>query len=79
MGGFLIFILGYLFLPIEQSGYNSAFAAASPDVKKRVSEYKGAYILPVGQIAKPSADARNPQLALDLWATSEKQLALLGL
>ncbi|KZP18146.1 NAD-P-binding protein [Athelia psychrophila] len=79
MGGLLIFIFGYLFVPVEQSGYNSAFAAASPDVRKRAAEYKGAYIMPVGQIAEPSADARNPQLALDLWATSEKQLAVFGL
>ncbi|KZP16063.1 NAD(P)-binding protein [Athelia psychrophila] len=79
MSGVVLFILGYLFTPVERSGYASAFAAASANVRVRAAEFQGAYILPVGKIAKPSADARNPQLALDLWATSEKQLAALGL
>ncbi|KZP08218.1 hypothetical protein FIBSPDRAFT_874804 [Athelia psychrophila] len=79
MGGFLVFIFGYLLAPVETSSYQSAFAAASPEVRKRAGEYKGAYLTPVGKISQPTADARNPQLALDLWATSEKQLAILGL
>ncbi|KZP08217.1 NAD(P)-binding protein [Athelia psychrophila] len=79
MSGAILFIFGLLFTPVERSGYNSAFAAASPEVRARAAEYKGAYLMPVGKISEPSADARNPQLALDLWATSEKQVAALGL
>ncbi|KZP08214.1 NAD(P)-binding protein [Athelia psychrophila] len=79
MSGAIAFIFGLLFEPVERSGYNSAFAAASPDVRKRAAEYKGAYLMPVGKITKPSVDARNPQLALDLWAISEKQLAVFEL
>ncbi|KZP08212.1 NAD-binding protein [Athelia psychrophila] len=79
MGGFLVFVASYLFAPVATSGFQSAFAAASPEVRKHAAEYKGAYLVPVGKISQPTADARNPQLALDLWATSEKQLAALGL
>ncbi|KZP08213.1 NAD-binding protein [Athelia psychrophila] len=79
MSGVISFLARLLFQPVERSGYNSAFAAASPDVRARAAEFKGAYIVPVGKIAKPSADARKPQLALDLWETSEKQIDALGL
>ncbi|KZP08215.1 NAD(P)-binding protein [Athelia psychrophila] len=79
MSGAISFLARLLFQPVERSGYNSAFVAASPDVRARAAEFKGAYIVPIGKIAKPSADARKPQLALELWETSEKQLAAIGL
>jgi len=79
MGRLLVFVASFVFSPVETSSYQSAFAAASPEVRKRAAEFKGAYLKPVGKISKPSVYARDPQLALDLWATSEKQLAALGL
>ena len=75
----MLFLMRFLLPPVSQSGDASVFAAASPEVRKRAEEFKGAYLMPVGKITKPSADAQNPQLARDLWETSEKQLAALGL
>lgn len=75
----MIFLMRYLLPPVSRSGDASVFAAASPEVRKRAGEFKGAYLMPVGKITPPSADAQNPQLARELWETSEKQLAALGL
>lgn len=79
LGSVLLFIMGYLFKPVERSGDHTAFAAASPVVRERAQDYKGAYLTPIGKISQPSAEARSEQNAIDLWATSEKQLAELGL
>lgn len=61
-------------IPAENGAYTSLFAAASPAVRVEPEKYKGAYLVP-GKIGKPSANAQNPQLAKDLWESSEKALA----
>jgi hypothetical protein len=67
------------FVPPDRGADTSVFAAVSPVVSANVEKYKGAYLVPYGKIAKPNAYARDPQLAKDLWETSEKQLASLKL
>lgn len=63
----------------EQGADTSVFAAASPLVRANPENYKGMYLVPVGKVQAPCKDAMNPQHAKDLWETSEKQLAVLGL
>lgn len=79
MGSLLVHIIPYFTTPLERAGDPSVFAAASPEVRANADKFKGAYLTPVGRITKPSTDALNAHLAKDLWETSEKQLAVLGL
>jgi len=66
-------------MPPERGADTSVFAAVSPVVRANPEKYKGAYLVPVGKLKTLNAHARNPQLAKDLWETSEKQLASLQL
>ncbi|KAF7977327.1 hypothetical protein HWV62_4103 [Athelia sp. TMB] len=79
LGALIVKILPLFTTPLERGGDPSVFAAAAPAVRARADEFRGAYLLPVGKIALPSKDARDERLAGELWATSEKQLAALGL
>ena len=79
LGSLLVRLLPLFTTPIAQAGDPSVFAAAAPAVRAHADAYKGAYLVPVGKIAPPSADAMDARLAQELWATSEKQLAVLGL
>jgi hypothetical protein len=63
-----------LFKPVDVGAYNSTFAAASPIVKEKPELYKGAYLVPVGKIAKPSPQALNEELATELRASTERIL-----
>ncbi|KDQ62504.1 hypothetical protein JAAARDRAFT_30409 [Jaapia argillacea MUCL 33604] len=63
----------------EQGSYTSLFTAASPVVRARSEEFKGAYITPVGKITKPSASAQSDELAAELWETTENLLKDLGI
>ncbi|KAF7983225.1 hypothetical protein HWV62_23514 [Athelia sp. TMB] len=79
LGSLIVKILPLFTTPLARGGDPSVFAAAAPAVRARADEFRGAYLLPVGKIALPSKDARDERLAGALWATSEKQLAALGL
>ncbi|KZP08211.1 NAD(P)-binding protein [Athelia psychrophila] len=79
LGGLILKILPLFTTPIDRAADPSLFAAASPAVRANAAAFKGAYLMPVGKITKPSADAQDAGLARDLWATSEQQLAVLGL
>ncbi|KAJ6542827.1 NAD-P-binding protein [Mycena capillaripes] len=46
------------------------FAATSPDVKARYTEFKGALVSDFGAIARGSKDAENAELAKTLWVTT---------
>ena len=72
-------ILWLFLMPPERGADTSVFAAVSPVVRANPEKYKGAYLVPVGKLKTLNAHARNPQLAKDLWETSEKQLASLQL
>lgn len=78
-GSLLVKILPYFSTPISRAADASIFAAASPAVRLDAEAFKGAYLVPVGKIARPRKDALDAGLARDLWLTSEKQLTILGL
>jgi hypothetical protein len=69
--GVLMWIIASLFFVSPREGaMNSAYAAASPEVKAHAKEFKGAYLSPVGRIATPSSYARDTRLAQELYETS---------
>jgi hypothetical protein len=59
----------------DQGARNSLFAAASPVVRANPETYKGVYVVPYGKVEELNANVRNPQLAKDLWESSEIALA----
>jgi len=48
------------------------FAAANPIVWEEREKYKGQYLMPYGVISETSENAGNPELATQLWETSER-------
>lgn len=74
------FLRPLLFTPAEEGSYTSILAAASPKVRAEPEKYKGCYMIPVGKVPNPPMGAstiasRDPELAKELWATTEKFLA----
>ncbi|EMD32268.1 hypothetical protein CERSUDRAFT_99659 [Gelatoporia subvermispora B] len=66
------------FTDASKGSYTTVFAAAAPAVRANPDTYKGVYLVPVAKIAKPSADASNAALAAELWETTERILADIG-
>jgi len=62
--------MSVFFVPTRQGAMNSAYVAASPEVKAKATSFKGAYINPVGKIAEPSAQARDERLMNELYETT---------
>lgn len=58
---------------------NSAYTAASPEVKAKAKRFKGAYVNPVGVIVDPSPQARDERLMDELYGTTLEILGELGL
>lgn len=60
--------------------YNPVFAAAGKHVGDNKTLYQGAYLesQPTGKLTQPSADAMNTQLGTELWETTERFLAKIG-
>jgi hypothetical protein len=77
MRRFYSWFLRILITRVDRGADTSVFAATSPVVRAKAEQYKGAYPVPVGKIAKLNANAQNPQLAKDLRETLERQLACL--
>ena len=64
----------------EKGAYNSVFAAASPVVREHPELYKGGYIEKKhGKVAQPSDNAQDPEIAAELWKTTEGFLESIGL
>jgi len=74
----LIRTLTSFFASTTKGSYTSVFAAASPEVKEKAEQYKGAYLLPVAKIGKLSEDGEKEELAKELWETTERILAEVG-
>lgn len=55
-------------------GMTPAFAAAGMDVRDNKKAYEGVYLIPYGQISKPSESALDPRLAKELYETTEQVL-----
>lgn len=68
--GIVMRMISFFFASPREGAMNSAYAAASPEVKARVNEFKGAYLDPVGRITTPSSCARDERLARELYETS---------
>ncbi|KII91198.1 hypothetical protein PLICRDRAFT_696304 [Plicaturopsis crispa FD-325 SS-3] len=65
-------LLPYVGLTTPDKGaYTSAFAAAASDVRARQDTYRGAFLVPVGKIGKAAAATLNPELAVELWDSTE--------
>lgn len=73
------FIVGLFFPSTEVAAYTSVFAAASPIVAADREKYKGKYLTPVGKLTEPSDVAKRPELAEELWVTTEDFLKGIGL
>ncbi|KAF9454438.1 NAD(P)-binding protein [Macrolepiota fuliginosa MF-IS2] len=58
------------FSPPGKGAMNSLYAAASPEVKASAKTFKGAHLLPVGKITKPSKYAADERLAKELYDTT---------
>ena len=73
-------ILAYPFFVQPAVGaYTSVFAAASSDIVQNPDEFKGAYLVPVGNVRKPTVAGSSEELANELWAAIETFLADKGI
>jgi hypothetical protein len=72
--------MGVVFKSWDKGAYNSVIAAASPVVRQHPEKYKGAYLEGAnGKISEPSQLAQDPELAAELWKTTEDFLKSIGL
>ena len=71
------FIANAFFTSPEKGAYSTVFAAASPAVRED-PKYKGAYIVPPGKLGSVYAPCDNPELGKELYETTEKILADIG-
>ncbi|KAN0082541.1 hypothetical protein V8E55_008336 [Tylopilus felleus] len=79
MISWLVDILVYPFFVHPDAGaYTSVFAAASSDIVQNPDKFKGAYLLPVGIVHKPTVSG-SEELAKELCATIETFLAEKGI
>ena len=77
--GWLTGWLGRTFGRDETRGaFTVAFAAAGVKIQKDMAKYKGAYLTWWEQIEIPKPQARNEDLAKELWQTTESILEELG-
>lgn len=75
-----VFLIGFIlrwlvakFAKTPLDGANSAlYAATSPEILKKATVWKGAYVLPIGKIAEASKDAQDAVLAERFWRTSDE-------
>jgi len=76
----LVDVLVYPFFVYPDVGaYTSAFAAASSDIVQNPDKFKGAYLVPVGNVRKPTVTGSSEELANELWAAIETFLAEKGI
>jgi len=66
------------FSDMSTGAYTSVFAAGSPEVRENAEKYKGAYLVPIAQVAQASEDALDDKLAVELWETTERILQEIG-
>lgn len=59
----------------EDGALTSIFAAAHPSVWAEKEKYGGGYLMPFGQLHDVSENAKNLQLAADLWKASEEAVS----
>ncbi|KAI0691668.1 NAD-P-binding protein [Earliella scabrosa] len=60
------------FVPPSEGAYSTVFAVASPAVRADREKYKGAYIIPPGQVGTPTVpQGESEELAKELWEETE--------
>ncbi|KAF9442867.1 NAD(P)-binding protein [Macrolepiota fuliginosa MF-IS2] len=75
----LSFLVSITFVSARQGAMNSAYAAASPEVRAKAETFKGVYLEPIGQVVKPSPQAEDERLGNELHDTTLEVLKELGL
>jgi hypothetical protein len=78
IGGLVALIGPWILTSALEGARTSAFAAAGKKVKEETAAYKGAYLVPVAQLADPSSSARDERLAKELDETTREVLKELG-
>ncbi|KAK0197107.1 hypothetical protein F5146DRAFT_1108291 [Armillaria mellea] len=68
---FSYLLMRMLFMHPDIGAYTSVFAAASPVIDTD-PRYKGGYLQPVAQLGEASKTACDPEVARELWQTTEK-------
>jgi NAD(P)-dependent dehydrogenase (short-subunit alcohol dehydrogenase family) len=71
---FLRPIMSRLFAPASKGALPVLYLAAAPEVVQEPTKYKAQYMNPTCKVEKPSALAQDPELARNLWKTSEEAL-----
>lgn len=77
-GGIYAWISEHFFTTPTNGAYNSVFAASAPVVRANPETYKGVYLRPTGVISTPGKDGVKPDLAKELWGTTEEILKEIG-
>lgn len=73
------FIANAFFMTPEKGAYSPVYAAAAPAVRAESGKYRGAYVVPPGMLGRAGKQAQDPELAKELWETTEKILGEMGL
>ena len=84
LGPLLRIIFHLTFLRSEQGAYSTVFCAASPAVREERERYQGVYVAPDARFggaisAPPTSLAESVDLAEELWTTTEKIVADMGM
>ncbi|GAB00053.1 uncharacterized protein L969DRAFT_97312 [Mixia osmundae IAM 14324] len=66
------FLKRTVFLSPAEGALDSLYAATSPEVISK--DLRGAYITPIAKVSTPSRNARDPELAKQLWSLSSQLL-----
>ncbi|KZO91912.1 NAD-P-binding protein [Calocera viscosa TUFC12733] len=72
LGPLLFTLLKPFILTPLQGAITPLFAATAPVVKAEATKWKASYLVPYGKVEVPSANARDAEVASNLWALSEK-------
>ncbi|KZT31947.1 NAD(P)-binding protein [Sistotremastrum suecicum HHB10207 ss-3] len=72
-------LVSLIFKTSSTGALTSAFAAGSPVIRQEPAKYKAAYLVPYGKLGEKRPEAKSEALAKDLWNTTEKFVAEIGL
>ena len=64
---------------VSQGAGTPVIAATTPEARKNVALYKGAYLEPIGKMGKASKSASDAALAKELWTCTENILSEMNL
>ena len=59
------------FSSVQDGAGTSIIAAVSPSIRVEKNKYQGAYLEPIGKLAKVSPLAQDDERAKELWETTE--------